>query len=126
MNRTEARAVTDAWVTAWNAHDVDAVLEHFADYAVFTSPVAARLFGGDGVIRGKTAIRAYWTTALDHVPDLHFTVNELFCGQDVIAISYTNQTGNAACEILRFADGVVVEGNATYADEKDPAATRTD
>jgi ketosteroid isomerase-like protein len=31
------------WVQAWNSHDVEAVLRHFHDDVVFTSPVAARL-----------------------------------------------------------------------------------
>lgn len=35
----------DAWVRAWNAHDVEAVLAHFHDDVVFSSPVAARLYG---------------------------------------------------------------------------------
>ena len=36
-------AFSRQWVDVWNAHDVEAVLEHFHDDVVFTSPVAARL-----------------------------------------------------------------------------------
>ncbi len=57
MDHAEAKAFAGQWVKDWNAHDVDALVEHFTDDVVFTSPVAVRLFGGDGVIRGKEALR---------------------------------------------------------------------
>lgn len=60
MDLTAAREFADGWVAAWNAHDLERVLTHFADDVVFTSPVAARLLDGDGVIRGKPALREYW------------------------------------------------------------------
>ena len=55
----------DEWVQAWNADDIEAVLAHFHDDVVFTSPVAARVVPkSGGVVRGKAALRNYWTTAL--------------------------------------------------------------
>jgi hypothetical protein len=42
---------------------------------VFTSPVAARVVPeGGGVVRGKAALRGYWTAELAQLPDLHFDV----------------------------------------------------
>ena len=72
MDHTEAQAFAEQWVRDWNAHDIDALLEHFTDDAVFTSPVAVRLLGGDGVIRGKEALRAYWSEGVRLIPDLRF------------------------------------------------------
>jgi len=40
----DAVAFSQQWVRAWNAHDVEAVLRHFHEDVVFTSPVAAKLF----------------------------------------------------------------------------------
>ncbi len=58
MNRSEAAEFVDAWVKAWNAHDLGVVLSHFCDDVVFSSPLAAQLVAGsDGVIRGKQALR---------------------------------------------------------------------
>jgi len=63
------------WLAAWNAHDLEALLGHFADDVVFTSPIAAQLLdGSDGVIRGKEALRAYWTEGLRRIPDLRFEI----------------------------------------------------
>ena len=67
---------------AWNAHDVEAVLAHFRDDVVFTSPVAGRLLPETaGVVRGKAAVRDYWATALKLVPDLHFELIGVYQGE---------------------------------------------
>jgi ketosteroid isomerase-like protein len=44
VNPEEALAFAERWVKEWNDHDIEAVLTHFADDAVFTSPLAERLF----------------------------------------------------------------------------------
>ena len=63
------------WLDAWNAHDIEAVLAHFADDVVFTSPVARRVLSeSDGRLHGKQAVREYWNLALARVPDLRFRV----------------------------------------------------
>ena len=103
------------WAAAWNAHDVEAVLAHFADDVVFTSPVAARVLGTDGISRGKQAVRDYWTFALEKVPDLHFEVLGCYAGIDTLVINYRNQIGGLVNEVLVFdAAGLVREGHGTY------------
>ena len=82
------------WVRAWNAHDVEAVLAHFHDDVVFTSPVAARLLPETGgVVRGKAALRDYWVTALNRLPELHFDVIDVYEGESMLVINYRNQRG---------------------------------
>jgi hypothetical protein len=103
------------WLSAFNAHDIEAVLEHFADDVVFTSPVAARVVpDSGGVIRGKEALRAYWTTALERIPDLQFELLGIYTGIDTLVINYRNQIGGLVNEVLTFADGRVVAGHGTY------------
>jgi ketosteroid isomerase-like protein len=66
----DAIAFSQQWVQAWNAHDVEAVLQRFHDDVVFTSPLAAKLLPESaGVVRGKPALRTYWTVALQRMPD---------------------------------------------------------
>lgn len=48
MPTPDPKAFADAWVRAWNAHDLEAVLDHFSHDVVFTSPVAARLLPDTG------------------------------------------------------------------------------
>ncbi|WP_315098827.1 nuclear transport factor 2 family protein [uncultured Cellulomonas sp.] len=104
-----------AWVAAWNAHDLDAVLALFAADVVFASPLAARIVpGSGGVLRGKAALRAYWTEGLRLLPHLHLTVEQVFAGVDALVIVYRNERGGVVNEVLVFADGLVVEGHGTY------------
>ena len=48
MPTPDPEKFADQWVRAWNAHDVEAVLAHFHDDVVFTSPVAAQVLSGFG------------------------------------------------------------------------------
>ena len=114
MDQTEPLAFAEQWVTDWNAHDVDALLAHFTDDVVFTSPVAIRLFGGDGVIRGKEALRKYWSEGIRLIPDLHFEVLALYVGISTLVINYRNQSGGVVSEVLTFDGPLVREGHGTY------------
>jgi ketosteroid isomerase-like protein len=103
------------WVDAWNAHDVEAVLAHFHEDVVFTSPVAARILPDTaGVVHGKSGLRKYWTVELRSVPNLRFVVDGIYQGIDTIVIAYRNQDGGQVSEVLRFCDDLVVEGHGTY------------
>jgi hypothetical protein len=115
MQQSEAHEFVEAWLAAWNGHDVDAVLAHFADDVTFTSPIAARIVqGSEGIIRGKPALRAYWSEGLRLIPDLHFDLLGVYLGIDTLVINYRNQTGGLVNEVLRFDGPLVVEGHGTY------------
>jgi len=103
------------WVKAWNEHDLDALLAHFAEHVTFTSPVAARLLdGSDGVVRGKAALRAYWEEGLRRMPDLRFDIVGTYVGVNTLVINYRNQNGGLVNEVLTFDGPLVVEGHGTY------------
>ena len=104
----------EQWARDWNAHDIDALLTHFTDDVVFTSPVAVRLFGGDGVIRGKEALRNYWAEGVRLIPDLRFEVLAVYAGISTLVINYRNQAGGVVCEVLTFDGPLVREGHGTY------------
>ena len=116
MPTPDPDAYAEQWVRAWNAHDIEAVLSHFHDDVVFTSPVAARVLPETGgVVRGKPALRDYWATALQTLPDLHFDIVGVYRGESALVINYRNQRGGLVNEVLIFdADGLVREGHGTY------------
>jgi hypothetical protein len=115
MELETARAFVDTWVDAWNRHDLDAVLSHFAEDVVFTSPLAARIVDGSaGVVRGRTALRAYWTEGIRLDPALHFEILATYVGIDTIVINFRNQNGRLANEVLTFDGALVVAGHATH------------
>lgn len=114
MDHAEAQAFAEQWARNWNAHDVEALLAHFTDDVVFTSPVAVRLVGGDGIIRGKEALRSYWSGALELIPDLRFEVLGVYAGVSTVVINYRNQAGGVVSEVLSFDGPLVREGHGTY------------
>jgi ketosteroid isomerase-like protein len=127
VDQREATDFAARWERAWNDHDLDALLAHFAPDVVFSSPVAAQLLDGDGVIRGRDALRAYWSRALGLIPDLRFTVEGVYAGLDAVVINYRNHAGNLVCEYLTFGDdGLVVAGHATYQTDAAAAASGID
>src|SRR5262249_19608486 len=118
MTTPHPHQFADDWVRAFNAHDVEAVLAHFHDDVVFTSPVAAPVLpDSGGVVHGKDALRHYWTTALKMLPDLHFEVIGVYRGESTLVINYRNQRGELVNEVLHFDGGLVREGHGTYLEE---------
>jgi len=118
MPTPDPDSFAEEWVRGWNAHDIEAVLDHFSDDVVFTSPVAARVVpSSGGVVRGKAALRDYWTTALSQQADLHFEVIGVYSGESTLVINYRNHRGQLVNEVLTFDDdGLVREGHGTYLD----------
>jgi ketosteroid isomerase-like protein len=108
----------DEWVRAWNAHDVAAVLDHCSDDVVFTSPVAARVVPeSGGMVRGKAALRDYWTAALSQQANLHFELIGVYSGESTLVINYRNHRGQLVNKVRTFdGDGPVRVGHGTYLD----------
>lgn len=115
MNHADALAYAEHWKQSWNAHDIDAILAHFTDDVIFTSPIAPQVIdGSDGTLRGQAELRAYWTKGLQRIPDLHFEVEGVYSGVDVVVINYRNHVGNLVNEVLIFDGDLVREGHGTY------------
>ncbi len=115
MPTPDSAFFADAWVRAWNDHDVEAVLAHLHDDVVFSSPVAARVIPATGgVVRGRAALRDYWVTALRVLPDLHFDVIGVYRGESLLVINYRNERDGLVNEVLMFDGDLVREGHGTY------------
>lgn len=98
MNAVE---FANAWEAGWNSHDLDLIMSHYREDVVFRSCKAIQLVG-QGEIRGKTKLRAYWAAALGRQPDLRFEVQEVFEGYQMMALRYRNHRQVLAVETLYF------------------------
>lgn len=107
------------WAEAWNGRAIDAVLERFRDDVVFTSPTALAVVGSP-VVRGKHALRAYWTAALARITSLRFTVDHVVWDpvRRELAIIYTSAIDGQSkrvSENLTFDEhGQVVSGEVFH------------
>ncbi|MFK4724345.1 ketosteroid isomerase-like protein [Bradyrhizobium niftali] len=109
-------ALGRTWVEAWNTRDLERVLTLYDETAVMTSDRIPTLgFDASGTVRGKDALRAYWGKALGFVPDLHFTLIDVFVSPDSMVVFYANERGKKICEYLRVNDaGLIVQGSANH------------
>jgi ketosteroid isomerase-like protein len=116
MTRDEAWKLAEHWVAAWNAHDLELILTHYEEDVELTSPVAAQLLGtADGKVVGKANLRAYFQRGLAAYPDLHFKLEDVFCGVNSVVLCYLNQKGTRTAEFMELsATGKVARVVANY------------
>lgn len=111
-----ATAFARDWVRAWNDHDLDAILSHYAEDVVFHSPRIRVVTGLDvDSLSGKAALRDYWGKALGRLRDLFFEIDQVLPGSDALTILYTNERSQYVAETFVFgSDGKVVRSIAAY------------
>ena len=116
----ELVALGKAWIAAWNARDLERILQLYADDAEMTSDGIVRLgFAVQGSVRGKQNLRAYWSKALALLPNLHFELIGCFTSPNSVVVHYTNDRGQTICEYLRVGliganAGLIVQGSANH------------
>jgi len=111
-DRTEdaAHLFAQAWIRAFNAHDTDAILEHYADDIEFYSPFIKKLdFNKEGVIRNKSELKQYFEKGLAAYPELKFSLHNIFTGVGTVTVYYTSVNGLLAAETFWLND----QGRAT-------------
>lgn len=117
INPDDAQAFAREWVKAWNDHDLQAILAHYAEEVVFHSPRIRLVTKQDvDALKGKAALSDYWGKALSLARDLYFEIDQVLTGSDALTILYTNHRQQTVAETFVFgADGKVVTSVATYA-----------
>jgi ketosteroid isomerase-like protein len=108
------RAFADDWIAAWNNHDLERILAHYAEDVVFESPYAEKITGSPRVV-GKAALRAYWSRGLSINTDLTFTLKGVYGGSGGVAIRYhSSRTGHEAVEVLQFNEAGLASWAGAY------------
>src|SRR6202034_2060108 len=103
MTRDEAWGEGNDWGAAWNAHDLDEIIEHYDDAVELTSPVAARLLGAPGgKVVGKANLLAYFQRGLEAFPELHFHLEDVLWGLNSVVLYYSNQKGTRTAEFMEL------------------------
>jgi len=114
MTEAEAQAFAGEWVAAWNSHDLDRILSHYATDIVLLTPLAQKLVG-DGRIVGMLALRNYWGLALKSATNLKFELTQVFVGHDSLTVLYRNHREQQATETFEFDGTKVVRSIVCYA-----------
>jgi ketosteroid isomerase-like protein len=94
MGEKETRERLQGFLGAFNAHDLDAIMEYFAEDCVFYMPRGAAP-RGDAFV-GREAVRAGLAKRFEGIPDVHYgDERHWVCGDD-FGVSEWTLTGTLA------------------------------
>jgi hypothetical protein len=103
MDKAFAEHFAADWIESWNARDLDRVLSHYADDFEMSSPVIIQVTAEpSGSLRGKASVGAYWSKALQLIPDLQFHLVSVLVGVGSVTIYYNGAGGRLAAEVFFF------------------------
>jgi ketosteroid isomerase-like protein len=106
-------AVLEAFLAAFNAHDVDVIMSFFTEDCVFDMPRGPGP-GGRRLV-GKQQVREGIQSRLDGIPDVHYGDDRHWlCGDRGVSewtIRGTQRTGERievrGCDLFEFVDGKI-------------------
>lgn len=106
----------EEWIAAWNSHDLERILSHYAEDIVFTSPRAlARLPHTEGTVRGNAQLREYWSPLAEIRPNLHFILQQVLETVNGCTILYRDENDLLVAEtMLVNGEGKVVQGIVSH------------
>lgn len=116
LTENTATHIGTEWIKAWNNHDLDMIMEHYADNIHFTSPLIVKINNDpSGIIYSKPVLRAYFERALMAYPDLQFELLKILTSVNSIVIYYKSFNNLFAAELMELNDeGKVVRVVAHY------------
>jgi hypothetical protein len=102
-----------AWLAAFNAKDLDALIALYADDCVHTSPkLRVQRPESGGAIRGKAALRAWWADAFARLPGLRYEELTVTADATRVILEYVRHAPNDApypvAEAFDVRDGAIV------------------
>jgi len=112
--------VLRAIAEAFNRHDLDAIMEHFADDAVLETPRGSEPWGTR--FEGKAAVGEGLAARFSGIPDVHYGDDEHFVAGDRGASTWTltgtTTTGERlevrGCDLWTFEDGLVTKKDSYW------------
>ena len=105
IDRDKAWAFAHEWLDAWNKHDVDLIMKHYADSIEFCSPVVQKVLGDpNGLVTGIDNLRDYFSKQLKKFSTLHFQLLDVFTSPQSIVLYYKINRGLLAAEVMILDD----------------------
>ena len=120
MEHDDAMRMLKSIATAFDEHDLDGIMAHFADDAVFEGPRGTEPWGTRFV--GKEAVRGGFAARFSGIPDIRYQQDEHFVDGDRGAsewtLSGTTTEGQRievrGCDLWTLRDGQVVKKDSFW------------
>ena len=120
MDRDAKIEILQAIAKGFDTHDLDAIMAHFADDAVFEAPRGPNAYGTR--FEGREAVREAFAGRFAGIPDVRYLDDEHFVDGDRGASEWTLSGTTAdgqrievrGCDLWTFRDGEVVRKDSYW------------
>ena len=105
--------IAKLWLNAFNEHNLEALLDLYADDAQHFSPkLKIRQPETNGLIIGKDAMRIWWQDAFERLPELQYHEERLTANNTSVFMEYTRIVGGepnmSVAELLEIKNGKII------------------
>ena len=101
IDRERAWKFAQEWLEAWNKHDIELIMKHYADSIEFCSPIVQKVLGDPkGVVYGIDSLRDYFTRQLKKFSTLKFQLLDVFASPQSVVLYYKINRGLMAAEVM--------------------------
>jgi hypothetical protein len=93
------------WVDAWNSHNLDEIMAHYSADIIFSPPFVRKIEADEsGTLRGREALRTYFSNALRKFPELSFRLRSVLVGIETVTLLYDSVNDLLAAETMILDD----------------------
>ena len=116
----EMRVLAERWIGAWNARDLDRIMEHYAEDVEFEANTVIRRWNKpDGKLRGLAELRDHFRLGLELAPNLHFQIEDVFLSPSGYAVLYRRENNNRVLDVVELnSEGKARRVKAFYLEEQ--------
>jgi hypothetical protein len=119
-----AKDHVDKWISAWNTHNLKAILSLYSEDIEFHSPKIKIVYPDrtTAVITNKKDLHEYFSLGLKKFSNLHFTPIDFVVNENIIILEYYGTSDNkikwSVIEKFEFKDELIVKSSVFYGIEE--------
>jgi ketosteroid isomerase-like protein len=107
------------WLSAFNQHNLEKLLELYAQDAVHYSPkLKLRHPDTNGLIKGKENLRIWWKDAFERLPTLQYKATSLTSNSQRVFMEYVRlvegEESMLVAEVLEINDNLIVSSRVYH------------
>lgn len=105
--------IAKKWLKAFNEHNLEKLLALYDDNAIHFSPkLKMRKPETNGLIKGKDAMRLWWSDAFERLPQLTYREQTITANDDRVFMEYIRivpgEENMNVAEVLEIKNGLIV------------------
>jgi len=113
MEVNQNLSIAHKWFEAFNEHNLEKLLSLYDNEAEHFSPkLKIKKPETNGLVKGKKALYAWWESAFETLPTLHYSVTSLTANSDRVFMEYTRTVADEpdmlVAEVLEIKEGKIV------------------